>query len=255
MEKFIAFYDLHYGTENRGGHKISLHDERAMKVALAFAKDFKPDHVILGGDILDCACISHHNHGKPGTTEGMRLIKDAHGLREDFIKPVEALKAKSYTYIIGNHEDWVTDLIEQIPALEGIVNIKTLLKLDNAWKIIPNGGTHKLGKLYFIHGDQLSGGEHASKAAVIAYEKSIRFGHFHTYASYTKTSCVNEQLPHTGISVPCLCKRSPAYGGGKPNRWSQGFLYGYITPNGVFSDYIVIITDGKTIINGKQYKA
>ena len=253
MEKFVALYDVHYGYEHRNGHRVALHDQKAINIALQFMQDFKPDHTILGGDILDCGCISHHNHGKPGAVEGFRLLGDAKELRKVIIDPVEASTKKTLTYIIGNHEDWLTDLVEQIPALEGIVDVKSLLRLSDRWKIIPCGSAHKMGKLLFVHGDQIKGGEHVAKWATAAYEKNIRFGHHHTFQAYTKTSAI-ESNGHTGMCIPCLCKKGPRYGGGSPNRWMQGFSYGYIdTKTGVFADYVVIIVNGRAIVNGKQY--
>lgn len=253
MEKFVALYDVHFGYERKNGHKVALHDPKAINVALDFMKDFKPDHVILGGDILDCGCISHHNHGKPGAVEGFRLLGDAKELREALITPVEGVKAKTYTYIVGNHEDWLNDLALQIPALEGIIDVGSILNLDKRWKIVQNGETHKLGKLIFMHGDQIKGGEHSAKWATIAWEKNVRFGHHHTAQIYTKTSA-NDANGHTGIAVPCLCKKNPNYGGGSPNRWAQGFLWGYVGgPENSFNDYLTIIVNGKAIINGKQY--
>ena len=210
--------------------------------------------MVLGGDILDCGCISHHNHGKPGAVEGFRLLGDAKELRKAIIDPIEACNPKTLTYINGNHEAWLDQLCEQIPALEGIVDVRSLLQLSDKWKVVPQGGSHKLGKLVFVHGDQLKGGEHIAKAAVIAYEKNIRFGHYHTYSAYTKTSSIDSKLPKTGIAVPCLCRKDPKYGKGGPNRWAQGFLYGYVDKGGDFNDTVVIITDGKARINGKLYK-
>lgn len=255
METFLHLTDLHWGFENRGGHKLPLHDPKALAVALKFAEDFKPDHIILGGDMLDAGCVSHHNHGKPGATEGLRLLQDAKGLKDALIKPLEVLNPKTLTFIEGNHEDWINQLIEKFPALEGILEIQNILSLDSKWKMVPNGGFHKLGKLIFIHGDQISGGEHSAKAAVTAYESNVRFGHFHTYNTYTKTSTIDTKMAKTGVCVPCLCRKDPGYGGGKPNRWAQGFGYGYIdTKNSIFNDYVAIITDGKAIIDGKLYK-
>lgn len=252
MEKFLALYDIHWGYERKGGHKVPLHDIKAVNIAIEFAKDFKPDHVIIGGDALDCGCVSHHNHGKPGATEGMKLIEDAAGLRDNVIRPLEALKAKSYTYVRGNHEGWLTDLEEMIPALEGMLDVDKLLELNDSWKVIPQGESHKLGKLVFVHGDQIKGGEHSAKWAAMAYEKNIRFGHFHTYQVYTKTSAFDAN-GHTGVAVPCLCKKNPGYGGGSPNRWAQGFLWGY-TDKQSFNDYVSIIVNGTAMINGKEYK-
>ena len=253
LEKFIALYDAHFGYERKAGHKVALHDSKAINVALQFAKDFKPDHVILGGDILDCSCISHHNHGKPGAVEGFRLLGDAKECRSAILDPLEALGAKSYTYITGNHERWLEDLVDRIPALEGIVDVATVLKLGKGWKVVPQGEAHRLGKLVFIHGDQIKSGDSAAKNAVIAYERNVRFGHFHTFQSYTKTSAV-DMNGHTGMCVPCLCKKAPSYGRGAPNKWVQGFNWGYVGgPEGMYNDYVSVIVNGRAIVNGKVY--
>lgn len=250
FKKFVALYDIHYGYERRGGHKVPLHDPKALSVAMQFAKDFKPDYFILGGDALDCGAISHHNKKKPGNTEGLRLKQDAAELHETVIKPAEAC-SKHQVFIIGNHCDWLNDLVIEIPALEGILSVEQLLKLDD-WSVVPQGGSFNLGKLTFIHGDTVSGGEHHAKAAVVNYERNVRFGHFHSFSAYTKTSPVDQKFPKSGVCVPCLCTKGPKYGEGKPNRWAQGFLYGYVGPKS-FNDYVVIISDGKAIINGKEY--
>jgi UDP-2,3-diacylglucosamine pyrophosphatase LpxH len=253
LEKFVYLTDLHWGYERRGGHKVPLHDIKALTVALNFIKDFKPDHIILGGDILDCGAISHHNHGKPGAVEGFRLMGDAKELQAALITPLEALKTKSLTYITGNHEDWLTDLTQQIPALEGIVDVKSILDLSDKWQVVPCGDTMKLGKLVFMHGDQIKGGEHSAKWATVAYEANVRFGHHHTFQVYSKTTAL-ESNGHTGIAVPCLCKKNPGYGGGAPNRWMQGFLWGYVNgPKGTFNDYVSVIINGTATINGKVY--
>jgi metallophosphoesterase superfamily enzyme len=253
VERYLYLTDLHWGYERRGGHKTPLHDQKALNVALEFAKDFKPDHIILGGDMLDCGCISHHNHGKPGATEGFKLLADAKELQQALIKPVEALKPKTLTYITGNHEDWLTDLVDQIPALEGIVDVRSVLNLSEKWKIVPVGEAHRLGKLVLIHGDQVKGGENCAKWATMAYEKNVLFGHFHTHQQFSKTSAVEEH-GHTGVAVPCLCKKGPKYGGGSPNRWQQGFAFGYLGEGGFFNNYVAIIVNGKAMINGKIYK-
>jgi hypothetical protein len=254
LKKFIFATDLHYGYERKNGHKVALHDPKALNVLLKFAADFKPDVFIYGGDILDCGCISHHNHGKPGATEGLKLIQDGRECRKAAIEPIEKLLPNAEkVYIIGNHEDWLTDLTDQIPTLEGLVDLDAVLKLDK-WKIIPQGGSYNLGKLTFVHGDQLKGGESVAKNAVIAYERSVRFGHVHTFSSYTKTSALDYKYGKTGIAVPCLCSRTPKYGEGAPNRWMQGFNFGYVNSDGTFSDYVPIITNGQFIHGGKLYK-
>lgn len=252
MHKFLATFDLHFGYERRNGHKVPLHDQRAWNAVVEFAKDFKPHTWIHGGDMLDCGVISHHNKKKPGNVEGLRLLADAEDGHEMFIRPVEEI-AKEYIYIPGNHEDWLNDLITEMPALDGIVNIERLLKLKR-WNILPYGGVYNLGKLTFVHGDTVKGGEHVAKAAVINYERNIRFGHHHTHQTYTKTSPIDYKNAKTGMAVGCLCSKDPKYGESKPNRWSQGFLFGYVDKGGYFNDYYVVICDGQFTVNGRTYR-
>lgn len=253
IRKFVAIYDVHYGYERDSSrHKRPIHDAKAMSVALQFTKDFKPTDIILGGDILDCGCISHHNQHKPGRTEDLRLRSDAKELRHTFLDFVE--QYKTLTYITGNHEAWLTDFVDENPALEGIVDLRSILQLGNKWKIIPQGEAYNLGKLTFIHGDQFKGGgDHVAKAAVIAYERSVRLGHFHTLQLYTKTGALDIKQGKTGMVVPCLSSKAPMWVKGAPNKWCQGFLYGYVRRDGSFNDYPVVIVNGKAIINGKEY--
>lgn len=253
MIRFAFLGDLHFGYERKHGHKVPLHDMRAFGATYAFLEDFKPEVLILGGDMLDCGAISHHNKGKPGRTEGLRLVRDAEELRVEVIKPLEALRPKRMVYIIGNHEGWIDDLIDGQPELEGLLEVDHLLQLQK-WDVLPDGEHMSLGKLTFLHGNQLTGGENVAKAAVIAYERSVRFMHHHTFSAYTKTSALDIKLGRTGIACPCLCTKDPKYGEGKGNRWVQGFNFGYVHEDGTFNDFVSIITNGRTVANGKVYK-
>lgn len=251
-KRFVALYDAHFGSELRNGHKVPLHDPRAINVAMQFIKDFQPDHVILGGDMLDCGAISHHNKDKAGQIEGLRILADAKELRAKVIEPLEKSVPGRLVYLTGNHEDWLNDLIVKQPGLAGIVDIKSILSLSARWEVVPNGGASRLDKLAFVHGDQIKGGQNPAKAAVEAFNRNIFLGHFHTYQAYTKVNSL-DQHGHTGTVVPCLCKRDPSYGAGAPNRWVQGFLYGWTSPQ-QFNSYVPIIIGGKATINGKAYK-
>jgi len=252
LQRFVALFDVHFGYERRGGHKVSLHAPEAVAATLKFIRDFQPHHTILGGDILDCGAVSHHNHGKPGMTEGLRLRSDAVECRKALIEPIEDATRNRLVYHIGNHEDWLSDLSDAQPALEGLVDVQAILKLGKRWEIIPQGEHSRIGKLLFIHGDQIKASTNPAKWAVEAYEKNIRLGHFHTFQTYTKTSAVADN-GHTGTVVPCLCKQNPRYNEGAPNKWMQGFLYGWVADDGIFSDNVAVIVNGKFIALGKEY--
>ncbi len=258
VRRFAAIYDLHWGYESKGGHKKALHDERAWDTTLKFLSDFKPHDIILGGDILDCGVISHHNHGKPRKTEGFRLLAHATECAEKVIKPLEDVQCGTddgrREYIIGNHEDWIEDLLDADPGLEGLVDLKKLLHLQR-WNVTDQGGGVQYHKLYFIHGDTVFGGEHVAKAGVLHYERNLRFGHHHTYQVYTKTSPIDHEVAKTGVALPCLCSKDVGYMERKPNKWVQGFLYGYTTPKGPFGETVAIIINGQLVTNGKVYKS
>lgn len=255
MEKFVALFDAHVGYERDGSrHKVPLHDEKAISVAVQFIHDFKPDHVVLGGDILDCGSVSHHRKGVAGQLESLRLLAEAKECRDSIIKPIQERVKGRLIYHVGNHEDWLNDVVDETPALEGIVDIAALLKLDDRWEIVGQGKASKLGKLTFIHGDTVKGGQNPALAAVTNYERNIRFGHFHTFQMATKTTPIDAN-GHTGIAVPCLSKKGHRYGQGAPNKWMQGFLWGWIGgPENIFNDYVTVIVNGKAIVNGKLYR-
>lgn len=252
MQTFAFLTDLHYGTERKQGRTVPLHDMKAFGSAYAFLQDFKPDVLILGGDILDAGVISHHNKNKPGRTEGMRLLRDAEGCRDAIFKPLDQLRAKRKVYLFGNHERFLEDLVDEMPGMEGIVDPVALMDLKG-WEAKPQGSRMNLGKLWFMHGDTLKGGQGMAKAAVTDGGRSLRFGHYHTYAVAAK-SCFLDESVHTAICVPCLCSRDPKYGQGKGNSWLQGFNWGYIHPDGTFNDYVTTIHNGKMAANGKVYK-
>jgi UDP-2,3-diacylglucosamine pyrophosphatase LpxH len=253
MDKFVFLTDLHYGYErNQSRHKVSLHDPKALNVALQFIHDFKPDHIILGGDTLDCGSISHHRKGVTGKLEGLRLLAEAKELKKVLLDPLESMVEGRLVYMIGNHEDWLSDLVDEMPSLEGIVDIKSILGLSDRWEVVAQGKVARLGKLNFIHGDTIKGGQNHAMWAVTTFERNIRYGHFHTFQVATKTT-PTDLNGHTGIAVPCLCKKNPGYMEGSPNRWVQGFQYGFVRKDGSFSDYTAIICNGKAIINGTAY--
>lgn len=231
---------------------------RAIEPIFKFIEDFKPNAFVFGGDQLDLGEISHWNKSRRLSTEGLRVLDSLQGFRREIIDPVDQLLPKNAIkhYHLGNHEDWLSDLLEENPALDGLVNVDAVLDLTTRqWKVVPLDESSRLGKLFFVHGHQVKGGEHVAKAAVTHFERSIRFGHHHTFQVYTKTSALDARDVHTGVCVPCLCRRDLKYGEGKPNRWVNGFLWGTIFPDGSFTDQVSLIVDGKFSALGKTYRA
>lgn len=255
MQKFVALFDLHLGYQIKSGHKSPIHDDKVLKVALDFMNDYKPEVVILGGDMLDCGPVSHHLKGKPWKTEGLRMRDDANELNAKLIDKINQMPwVKKKVFLTGNHEDWLNDLLDQNPGLVGTFDLKTLLHLDG-WEVVDIDGHFNLGKLTFIHGHQLGSQEFVAKKSVVEWERNVRSGHVHTYQVYTKTSPMDVKLAKTGISVPCMCTKRAVFMEGRPNKWVQGFNHGVVFKDGSYADYISVVTNGRAFINGKIYSA
>lgn len=254
-KRFVFLTDVHWGFERKNRHKVPIHSPKALDAVLRFLTDFKPHYLIWGGDNLDCAAISHHNKDNQRAVEGLRIQEDAAGFAA-FRKAAAWTMTPGGEEVLfeGNHEDWLNDLVNKFPGLEGLLDLPTLLGLDKTVRFIPQGGAYKLGKLWFIHGDQFKGGgSNIAKKAVETYGRCIRFGHFHKFEAFTKMSALDVQDAKTGMAIPCLCTRGPGYGKGAPNQWSQGFLYGFVNPDGTFHDVPVVMVDQHFVANGVRY--
>ena len=76
MQKFIFTPDKHIGWERDGKSTRPLHDAAAIKALMAFAKDFKPDLWIEGGDNLDCGPVSHWLKDRHLSAKDLNLKRD-----------------------------------------------------------------------------------------------------------------------------------------------------------------------------------
>jgi hypothetical protein len=253
--RFVAAFDAHWGYEIAGGKKQPMHNRPAIDAMLQFTQDYKPHAFVLGGDQLDLGAISHHNERKKVSVEGLRIQQDIDEMSANLMAPVEDMGVVDTFWMLGNHEEWLNQLTDQNPGLADTLTFEKLLNLsDRGWKEVPQGGHVDLGKLRFVHGDVLGGGDAVAKAAIIEHGKSIAFGHFHTHQEYTKHSPVDSKDVHIGIACPALANRGPAYGKRRANKWVNGFLYGAIFPDGTFNHQVIHITDGRFFCNGKVYK-
>ena len=262
MKKFLAFGDLHYGydkvIDSTGRVMVQpVHDVKAFQCMMKFAKVFKPDIVMMMGDVFNMQPVSRHViHDSPKKIEGQRLVQDYQEGNEFFLKPILSLGAETH-WFDGNHEAWAYQLVTKFPGIDGLVDPYTYLEMKKRGiHFHKQGEFFKLGKLAFHHGDNFVKGSvrYVAQRAVEKYGSSIRVWHFHTYQVYTRETLKNNAY-QTGMAIPCLCNRGPAYDTTQFNSWMHGFLYGYIEPNGSFHDNVSVIWKGKTVAEGKVYDA
>jgi len=243
VRRGIAYYDMHH----------PVHDKKLWRNVLRFAEDFRPDAWVFGGDNMDLEVVSHWVGSKRRKVEGKRLSRDYQRFNDEVLDPVDALLPDDAEriFLLGNHEDWVEQYIDEHPEVEGFFEVRKNLNLEK-WDVYDYGEVAKLGKLHFIHGEYFNI-HHAHKTGQI-YGRNVVMGHTHTYQVHTHITPMDVEA-HAAVALPCGCHLNPEYRKNKPNAWVTGFGVFFVQPNGNFALYPVIAVNGAFVApNGKLYE-
>ena len=225
----------------------------AMKSIFHLMDDVKFDGFIALGDIMDMSPISHWLKNKRKTLENKRMITDyieGNKLLDEIDKRLPKNCDKRFFY--GNHEEWYHQLIEEYPALEGLLDPQVELKLaERGYKVYDKlNHIERIGKLSFTHGIYHS--QNFVKKHIDELKTNIIFGHLHTPRQRFASSPARE-IAIAGYSLGALCDLSPAYMKNRPNSWVHGFAIVYFYDNGYFDVDVKRIVKGKFIYNNKLY--
>ena len=235
-----------------GDVHIPEQDEVAVKSVLSLMDDIKFDGIINLGDYLNLSCISHWNENKHKTLEGKRLKGDyisGNALLDEFDKRLP--KGAEKHFLMGNHEEWMGQLIEKYPALDGLFDIESGLKLDErGYKVYPYNEIVRFGRLCVTHGiycGTTPARTHASKLL-----SNVLVGHTHSPEMCLIHSPAKE-VSVVGYVNGCLCHMSPDYMKSKPSNWATGVAILYLFPNGWFDVNLIRIVKGRFVYNEKLY--
>jgi hypothetical protein len=224
IKKSLSIGDLHYP------HHIDL------QPFIDYGRFVKPDYLNLMGDMLDLDTISHHNEKSFKNVGFDKIKKDFNKIIEDFRGILDMFRANfpkaKITFVPGNHEEWLCGFANDFPQLDPRIDrtnsSKTLECLLSTKKlnidVTPFGEAFNIGKLYFRHGHEY-GSQFPAKQAVLHSHKNVAIWHHHTRQTYTTYSDIGSD-EYVGFAVPCYCTKAMKYGRGKPNRWTDGFLWG-----------------------------
>lgn len=246
-ELWVCGYDLHYP-------KVNWPTWNAM---LDFIRQNKIDGFVFGGDQFDNQCISHHTKGKPGLREKAAYKRDEDGFKKKILEPLEsALGGAKRVWIVGNHDNWEQELVDEAPELDGIQRIKTL-PLSN-WEVSEFGKRFRHGKLDFVHGEAATGvGNQGSvmhsRKMVDLFCTNVVYGHMHSPQSFTKVLPFDEKEKWQAYCLPILGDTNPSYLHNRPTAWLNGFGIVEFLSSGCFNVYSVVVVGGKFVFGGKVY--
>jgi len=241
MERILICADSH-------GDGINL---KAEKAVLKFKDDFKPHHIVHLGDAWDFACL---RKGASDEERGINSKRDF-DMGCDFLKKLFKGRAKSKTFIWGNHDWRIVEAMENNHALTAdyaeyiYKDIKRLFKKcgvkDWEWDA---SVCAELGPFRFVHGMTSALNAPSINAKAYAGKKPcVIAGHNH-YAGYWREPSYDLK---EGFSCPCLCDLNPNYARRniRKLRQSRGWIYGYFNPETEdYQLYTAEERDGKYVV-------
>lgn len=239
---------------------VPFQDNDALELTKAYLRDYRPDKLVLNGDLLDFYTLSTFDKNperkvsvQEELDEGSRIIKD---LRNAVGKQCDIYMTE------GNHENRLQRYLWNNPELEGLRDLKLdkLLHLKehgvkyvNAnmdyWK--KDTGHLKIGDVVVMHGDnRLNGGSCSAKSGYSAHntmvnmQSSVIMGHVHRLGIVYKTNPYGTTF---GIEQGSLCQPT-----GTAN-WQQGFATFELEKGKAVNPRIYPIKDGKLYAGNDIY--
>lgn len=250
--RVFGYTDIHWSDR----------DPKALALAEAAQRAFKPDRVVVGGDLLNAGPFARHPRTK--------LLQDAeYDLVDGELKPARAFldcaqkcsTQKRLDFIEGNHDEWIERWIVRTDAGHALKSLmpskyfaatnRTYIPFTgiigdrrNSLKLHPN--------LIVVHG-WATPKYAAERHLVLAKPVSIIYHHAHR-AEYRAGTLYGGEVVEA-LCAGCLCKRQPIYAhGGAPSEWVHGVWVAYIGVKSftmypiVFSNkYSCVLPDGSEI--------
>ena len=234
--KIVQINDIH----------IPFQDKDTLKVLYKFLEDFKPNQIVIAGDMLDFYELSSFDKDP----KRKFCIQDEIDQCYDFLKELQKHTDEIH-FIKGNHEDRLRRFLWKNPSLASIkvLELPKLLNLDTLG-IFYHDFEYIYKDFRFTHGTivrQESGA--TAKAELLKYGNSMSSGHTHRLGMYFKTDSRGTVAAYEG---GCLCDLNPEYINGVPN-WTQGFLVFNFIGNRFYTQ-VVPILEHRFIFGNKKYE-
>jgi len=236
---------------------IHLPDSINLNPIFNYLNDYKPNIVILGGDIIDAKGL-HGIDNRPANAFKIDWYKRDCKLLKDFlIKLNKIVPNAKFIYLEGNHEERYKRLMNKYPdTFKGQFNLlrdSTPKRMKIKWISYGNYNSfYRLGDTIFVHGT-IYPDHHAKRYALDHTPFKCIYGHLHHFQAYTTRKAFSTMTPRYAITPGCLSHTTPEWKKGAPNQWVNGFISFELNNNTVIPT-IHVIEKGRFYIGGKEYK-
>lgn len=223
VERVLIISDLH----------APYVDQRALRTALDYARDERVHHVVINGDLIDCAMISRFDKraNTPSLTEEIESGRDVLATIR------QQLPRARITYRLGNHEERLEHYLmrhaQEIARL-GVVTIASLLRTDAYGVRVIDARQERLqlGKLSVMHGHEVNtyASINVAHAVLRRVMCNVIVGHWHRCQTEILRTYKGDFI---GCWVTgCLCDLEPDYA--PVNQWQHGFAIVSVYKSGRF---------------------
>lgn len=211
--RIISLSDLH----------VPYHSKEAIETAVNFTKRFKPDAVVLNGDILDFYRISRYEKdlSKRSLTEEILVGRD-------FLCYLRARLGRKIRliYKLGNHDErWDKFIWQRCAEMFDLDNLQlhNVLHFDKLGIERVGDSMIMVGKLPILHGHELGRSifnpVNPARGAFLRTKVAILVGHHHQTSSHTESDMYHTEI--ATFSQGCLSDLTPEYA--RVNRFNWGF--------------------------------
>jgi len=249
-EKVMVVSDIHFPYQ----------DDNALSLMKAYAGDYKPNHFIVNGDLLDFYGLSSFDKSPDRKHSVAQEIQDGVAFLKE-MRQIVGPKCKMY-FTEGNHEQRLQRYMFRNPELADMPELRLdkLLKLKESniqfagvdgdyWGA--DTGHVQLGDVIILHGDnRLNGAStsqyagYSAKNTMMKMQNSVVMGHVHRQA------VVSHRTPYgqmKGVESGCLCQVP-----GMAN-WQQGFTTFELINGKQRNIQNIEIIDNKIYYDGGEY--
>ena len=201
---------------------IPYHNIEALTCTFDYAKQEKPDAILLNGDTLDFFGLSRFAKDPKGRSFAHELKTFKEFM--DIIK--KTFDAKIY-FKIGNHEERYFHFLwmkaHEIVGVEEFELENIIKSRAEGIEIIKDKRIMKAGDLNIVHGHEFGGSVFSpvniARGLFLRGKVSAMQGHNHQTSEHSESN-MNGEITTTW-SLGCLCELHPAY---LPiNKWNHGF--------------------------------
>lgn len=228
-------------------------DKAAVNLTEKILKDVKPDLLFFGGDITDCYAVSDFDRDPQRVVRLQDEFDAAHEIMARFMG-----YAKAGLFLPGNHERRWVRYINRHPELSSLrsTDLDKLLELKKLGiGHLEHGKDFKIGELFYMHGDEVSGGGvYPARGVYLKEQGNVIFGHYHRAQVFYNR--LKDGTTHGSFANPCLCSLKQEYIKGT-TQWQQGFSVITYYGNLFQVDQIVFFSDKRKLygaLEGKLYE-